>query len=528
MEGLVIAEALAPLRARLPVERLSWRFPDAQTFVLPLAAGTLWLYLKPPNPRLGIESGYPSAGNSASGFQALLASRAVGPLLEAEQDKLDRVVSFYFGADEGFVKRPPVRLVAELTGRNANLTLLDEAGLVLGVMREVTSSVNRFRELRPGLPYTPPPPYHKLDPRAATDADLAAALRGAKLGDIRSLLDGVGPELTRALAARLELAPGAPVDEARLAHTVAVLRELAAAPRAFLEAHGETVSLRALREDERGQALRAQLEEALKRAARKAERRLADVGEAQAAASAAGALRARGDLLMAYANRVPGGAETVSLTDFEGQEVTLALDPKLSAVQNAQALYRKAKRREAALERALAEAPRLESELAELQERLAELPLLTPKELGALAERHLPKAKGQPRRRLGVRYTSPHGFLVLVGRNARENDLLTMKTAKSLDLWLHVQGYHGSHVIVQTNGSELPYETVLFAAELAAAFSQAADSSNVAVDYTLRKHLWKPKGAAMGAVHYSRQKTVYVTPDKHKGHGEAELAAEPG
>ncbi len=172
MEGLLIAEALKPLQERLPSERLSWRFPDAHTFVLPLTEGALWLYLKPPRPFLSFERDFPATTGSHSPFQALLAARAVGPLLDAEQVKLDRVVHFKFGPSQGFVEHPEVRLVAELTGRNCNLILLSEKGTILGVMREVRSSVNRYRELRSGLTYLSPPPYDKIDPRTAGDDEL--------------------------------------------------------------------------------------------------------------------------------------------------------------------------------------------------------------------------------------------------------------------------------------------------------------------------------------------------------------------
>ncbi len=111
-----------------------------------------------------------------------------------------------------------------------------------------------------------------------------------------------------------------------------------------------------------------------------------------------------------------------------------------------------------------------------------------------------------------MRYEGPHGFRVVVGRSARENDEVTFKVARSRDLWLHVQGYHGAHVVILAENREVPFDTILFAAALAAGHSQARDSDNVAVDYTLKKNVWKVKGMPPGAVHFSHQKTVYVDP----------------
>ena len=209
MEGLLIAEVLRALEPQLPSARLSWRFPDAHTFVLPLKEGALWLYNKPPNARLAYQQEtppLPSSGGTHSGFQDLLVARAAGRLSGAEQLKLDRVAKFYFGGAEGFVRTDPVVLVAELTGRNCNLILTDTDGLILGVAREVTRDINRFRQLGPGIPYEPPPPYEKLDPRGASDEEIKEVLVGERLKNIRSLVDGFGPDLSRTL----ELAAGVP------------------------------------------------------------------------------------------------------------------------------------------------------------------------------------------------------------------------------------------------------------------------------------------------------------------------------
>jgi predicted ribosome quality control (RQC) complex YloA/Tae2 family protein len=134
--------------------------------------------------------------------------------------------------------------------------------------------------------------------------------------------------------------------------------------------------------------------------------------------------------------------------------------------------------------------------------------------LAELAKTYAPAEKKHPRSEPGIRYEEPHGFTVIVGRNAKENEIITFKMAKSRDLWLHAQGYPGSHVIIQAENREVPFETIIFAAQLAAAYSKAGQSDNVPVDYTQRKNVWKPKGAAPGAVYMTQQKTVYVTPSR--------------
>jgi len=104
------------------------------------------------------------------------------------------------------------------------------------------------------------------------------------------------------------------------------------------------------------------------------------------------------------------------------------------------------------------------------------------------------------------------GFKILVGRNNLENDRLTLKTADKNDMWFHAKNIPGSHVVILTEGKDLPDEVILYAAGLAAQNSSAKLSGQVAVDYTQIKNVKKPVGAKPGMVIYKTNKTVYVTP----------------
>ena len=526
MEGLLIAEQLRLLAPHLPAERLPWRFPDDRTAVLPLVGErSLLIASRPPNPAVQLLDGAPEAARPRSPFQEQLRARAGGRLVAARQPQLDRVLRLRFEGEEGFVPTPPVELVVELTGRNANLVLLDEAGVILGVERQVTAERNRYRELRVGLPYVPPPPYAKLDPRTADAAVLREALAGARLAQVGRRVDGVGPLLGAALArAVVEALSGqpaaqaaletAPLEGAALDATVDQLRRLVDAPAAFLERYGGGEGPLELRASERRAQRLQRLETRARKALELARRRLADAERAVAAADEAAALRAEGDLLLAYAHQVPSGAPEARLAGFDGQPVTLKLDPKLDAAGNARQRYDQAKRREGRAERALAQLDELAAAVAAAERELERLPRLDDAELARLvaeadAERRQP---GGGSHRPGIWFRGPHGFDVVVGRNARDNDRVTFEVGRSRDLWFHAQGYRGSHVIVRSGGAEVPFDTVLFAARLAAGYSEAFRSSNVPVDYTQRKNVWKVKGGAPGAVHFTQHRTVYVEP----------------
>ena len=514
MEGLLIAEQRRALEPHLPTARYAWRFPDPYTFVLPLTKGALWLYNKPPNPRVAFKDEVPSAGGAHTGFQDLLVARASGRLEGVTQPKLDRALSLHFAAAEGFVSTPPVVLIAELTGRNCNLILTDTDGLILGVAREVTSEINRFRQLRAGLRYRPPPPYEKLDPRTAPDEALEDALEGRTLNGVRKIVDGVGPELTRALTLQTGFAKDHKVEGEDVDTLIAALRRLVREPSRVMRDVVGLPDIETVRETEARELQLQRLRSALEKQRQLLEKRLDDIEKTRRAAAEADALRAQADVLLAFQKQVPPHAEEVTLAGFSGEPLNIKLEPRLDAIGNAQALYGRAKKREQRQTQAEAREEDVFTELEKVEGLLRELESLSPARLDALSETHVVKPKKQVRALPGIRYKSPQGYSVLVGRNARDNDTVTFRLARSRDVWLHVQGYTGSHVVIQAENKEVPFETVLYAAQLAAAYSKAGESDNVPVDYTLKKNVWKPKGAPAGAVNFTQHKTVYVTPSR--------------
>jgi len=505
MEGLLIHAVLRELAPELPALNLGLAFPEEGTAAILLKGRSgrifnLVLRYRPPSPSLVLEEGT-LLGEPKTPFQRQLSARVKGPLVEAQQLKLDRVVFLRFAGERGFVDTPPSVLVLEATGRNANLLLLDEEGTILGVDRVITKEVNRYRELRPGLPYTPPPPYAKLDPRTLKAEDLRILL-GKPLKEVVRHVDGVGLELMRELARRAGLTPETPLDEEGLKRVYQALRSLVEDP-ALRTALSEELRKRWAEEEK--EALRKPLLEALEREKRTLLARLADYHRALERLEEAEKHRAMADLLLARLKEVPRGADRARLLGFEGEPVEIPLDPALSPQENARKLYERARRLEELSERALELIPKTEARIKALEEEMTRLREADLEELLALSRR--PKEdKGA---RLGLRYTSPSGFLVLVGRNAKENDLLT-RLAHSEDLWFHAQGVPGSHVILKAEGKNPPLEDLLFAAKLAAYHSKARGEAQVPVDYTRKKHVWRPRKAAPGQVLYTGAKTLFV------------------
>jgi hypothetical protein len=231
-------------------------------------------------------------------------------------------------------------------------------------------------------------------------------------------------------------------------------------------------------------------------------------------------VRALGDLLLARFGEIPRGRDRVTLTDFEGNEVEVELDPALSPHENAARYYDEAARMERARTALPARIRKAEEAVAEW-ERLVEGVRAgeTPHE--GLEERLGPPRGGGKSGRAGAgpslpyrRFTSSGGLEIRVGRGARSNDDLTFRHSSPDDVWLHARQAPGAHVILRWGRDEAPPRRDLAeAAVLAALHSEARHSGSVPVDWTWRKYVRKPRKAAPGAVIPDRVQTLFVEPD---------------
>jgi predicted ribosome quality control (RQC) complex YloA/Tae2 family protein len=522
MEGLFIAKILEELSSRLPARNLGWVFPDETTAALLLESieakdgrpFNLVLSYRPPIPALYVNRDRFSGGPS-NAFQRALESRVKGNLERAVQLKLDRVVQLEFSAAAGFIDLPAARLVFELTGRNANVVMLNPAdtpfeGKILSAAREITSGRNRFRQVRLNGAYTPPPPYDKLDPRTPSSTqELKRVLDGVPVQDWHKKIDGLGPSLAREIAFRSQLEINEPITGARLERALAALQDVVRDPSLSGDA-ADTLSgqARTRAKDEKIAGLRKALREPLEKRVRLLEKQIEDVEKARADVLEAITQREWADALLAFPRDVPVGVSSVKLPNLYGEgEIEIPLDPSMDAIQNANRYYAKARRREEVQEKLQEREPQLLEAKREVEGLLERVAVADEKELERLLATDVKRAERPP---VGTRFHTRGGFEVLVGRNSRENEFLTHRLAHSQDLWFHVQGYPGSHTILRNQGREVPFPDVLEAAQIAAYHSKARGSGNVAVDYTPVKSVWKPKGSRAGSVYFSGQKTVFV------------------
>lgn len=491
---------------------------------------------------------------------------------EFHQPGLDRVLEIRVdGRDE--LGYPVVKsLICEIMGRHSNIILVSRPGdLILDGIRRYSHAVSRYREVLPGRPYLPPPASGKVNPFLLHEEQFRELVLAGNLDDslaavLQKALDGLGVPTCREIVKLAGLEPNLPLNhcgEHELRTLWQSLQAVLAATRAsepravmvcqpggkpvdfyplavtpvehlqYIEGGANEIadlfySRRRHLEEFRKQKnlLLGRINKEQKRLAKK----LALQRESVAGAQEGDLYRLYGELLTANLHRLERGMRAIELVNYhdpEGNTVTIPLVPELSGVENAQQYFKKYNKARntarAAGEMARATREELDYldgvaaslEMAENTQDLEEIKLELVKQ-GYIKD-NTPRA-GKKREKVAapqsrpLQYTTSDGFTVLVGKNNRQNDTLTLKTAEDHDIWLHASKIPGAHVIIRTGGREVPEKTLLEAAALAAYFSKARESGKVPVDYTLRKHVKKPGGAKPGFVIYEKQKTVYVEP----------------
>ncbi len=269
---------------------------------------------------------------------------------------------------------------------------------------------------------------------------------------------------------------------------------------------------------------RRRLLEAVRRAQATIEKRVAERTEGHQRAQDAESIRRQAETLLTYVHLVPQGAAAVELTDPHNHDDTLSihLDPRLSAQQNAQKLfarYKKLVAMQRRIETLLQAARREQHYLAGLLDQVQQADnaeQMTDLEAEIIQQGYIKQAR-QPIRhkapKLQVHSAEVMGYTIMWGTSGLQNDKL-LRLATPEDIWLHTRKTPGGHVLIRTNGQpdHIPDEVVVAAAAHAARLSKRRTDTRVAVDYALIKHVRRLKGTPPGYVHYTTHKTVHVDP----------------
>ena len=481
-----------------------------------------------------------------------------GRVLSVRQVGGDRIIHIDMDTVGEMGDREPRRLVLEIMGRHSNLMLLNGEGRILEAAHHVNAEMSRVRQIQPGLTYAPPPGQDRLDPagiRAEELREKLEALKGqpfekALAGSVR----GLSLPTAREIALRV-LSPGEKEPEdlqacaERIADLLARLPGMLS-PRVEYAENGEATEVypfpwlsgvperqkefpslsRALEayygtrdQQDRLRQKSASMVRLLKTHMERCEKKLALQEEELAGAARMEEYRIMGEVRNANLFALKKGMEEATLPNWydpEGGSLTIPLDVRLTPSQNAQKYFRKYQKARSARqiaqeqkEKTLQELDYLEgllldvdkctgeSELEEIRSELVRTGYMK-RNTNRRQQRSLPGSRP-------YRYVSGDGIDILVGKNAVQNDRLTAEAPPEA-VWLHAKDMPGSHVIIRAEG-EIPPQTLKQAAMLAAWYSKGRRSSMVPVDYTRRRYVKKPSGAAPGKVIYTHQKTAYMT-----------------
>jgi predicted ribosome quality control (RQC) complex YloA/Tae2 family protein len=273
------------------------------------------------------------------------------------------------------------------------------------------------------------------------------------------------------------------------------------------------------------------------------DKKLALLEEDLGAEAEAQRLAHHGELLKTQLREIRPGQAAATLRDFaSGEAVEVALDPKLSPSGNVEQLFKRARKAEKRARKAAADVGVVRERVAALEALAAEaaaagegdalVAFAAKPEVARLLERFAPApaasaAPDAPKKRvfrlgkteLAARlspkvYTTLDGLEIWVGKNDEGNDLLTTRLARGNDLFFHLEGSPGSHVILRTEGrSDPPSESLLDAAELAVEFSRAKQAGSASVHVAAVKDISKPPGTKPGLVYVHRGRTIHLRRD---------------
>lgn len=484
-----------------------------------------------------------------------------GRIVKIWQPDMERIIHFEIEHldDLGDVRRKT--LTMELMGKHSNLIFMDEKKMIIDSIKHVSAQVSSVREVLPGRDYFIPT-QGKRNPLLADAQEfktqaLAKPVTAAKA--IYGAYTGISPCVANEICYRSGIdadMPAAGLSEEEKLHLSSQfvwmmqdIREEKFVPNIIIEnrrplefssvrltqyAHlecQESDSISSVLENyyaardvytrirQKSADLRKIVSTALDRSRKKYELQMKQLQDTEKREK----YKVYGELLNTYGYGLSEGAKSLeALNYYTNEMIQIPLDAQLSASENAKKYfdkYSKLKRTNEALSELTVETKseidHLESIAASLDIALNEDDLVQIKEelteYGYIRRRgHEKKQKVKSR---PFHYRSSDGFDIYVGKNNYQNEELTFKLANGGDWWFHAKKMPGSHVIVKTNGRELPDRTFEEAAMLAGYYSQGRDSEKVEIDYLQRKNVKKPNGSAPGFVVYYTNYSMAIHPD---------------
>jgi predicted ribosome quality control (RQC) complex YloA/Tae2 family protein len=572
LDGFSLSPLILELNAKLAGGRIEKIFQtDKYTLVLWVRQGNenfrLLISANPTHPRIHLTEAAPENPAVPPAFCMLLRKHLEdGRIAQICQHGLDRIALLYVDirGERGAIVTKC--LITELMGKHSNI-IFTQNDLVIDAIKRVSLAISRYRQVLPNKEYIYPPEQERLNLLSVSAVEFIRSMADNHTGLLaKSIMNtgtGIGPVTAREVVWRTGLPSGITVesldqaDQAALCNTVQSLVEPLAAgiinPTVVVDDTGRLSGIAAFKLEHLSQHVAhyfcsmsqaVEFASQLTRLHRIPERELllklvaveqnrlsrkhSALSQELLEANSAGDLRNLADILMTNLYSIPQGASQATLTDIYREssveeQIVIELDPRLSVLENAQAYYAKYNKRKRAQDLLAEQLIQCTQEMAYLDSiEVALEHAITAAEVADVQQELVASgySKQSGKKRPAIKLTAPltvvteDGLTILVGKNNRQNDIVTFKQARADDIWLHTKDIPGSHVILRTGQQEPSDVALATAAHLAAYFSKARQSSSVPVDYTRRRYVKKPAGAKPGFVIYDHQNTLQVTPDE--------------
>ena len=457
------------------------------------------------------------------------------------QDGFERILTLVFDARDDLGDPVEYRLIIEIMGKYSNIILVNSENRIVECVKRIDETKSSVREILPGVKYCAPPKQDKLNILQCSIPEIESKMkelnttRGKAAGKV---IQGISPIVANEIDFDLSLS-GLKNYISNPQPTAVILDK----PKDFTfflpKQFGELCTyktfdtfcelidyfyfeqVRLERIKQMSNDLFHHLQTLKERAIRKSLNRQRELDECADMQR----LKIYGDLINANLYLLEKGSLFYDLENFYDNNniVRIPADPTLTPSQNAQKYYKEYRKKQVAeqklrefIKQAEDEASYLETVIDELTRANTHLEISAIRNelsISGFLSKSSQKNKNQQKLK-PKKYITDEGFVIYVGRNNVQNDLLTLKTAKNYDLWFHTKDTPGSHVIVEAV-KDKPFtdKVIRQAAMLATQNSKAGASSNVAVDYTIVKNVHKPNGAKPGMVIYDHYNTEYVTPN---------------
>lgn len=456
-------------------------------------------------------------------------------------------------------------LIIEIMGKHSNIIFCDNDFTIIDSIKHISSMVSSVREVLPGRTYFIPKTQNKFDPFRITEEDFLQTIfqKPLPLGKaIYTSLTGFSPLMANELCCRAGLDAGisatalSEMEQLHLQHNFARMMEditagdfapniiydkgkpleFASLPLSIykgyetqthdsisevLESYYETKDLYS-RMQQKSADLRKIISNALERSRKKYDLQVKQLKDTQKREK----YKVYGELINTYGYTVPDGSKSMTcLNYYTNEEITIPLDDTLSALENGKKYFDRYGKLKRTFEALTVQTQETEEEIRHLESISSALDIATANEDLAQIKEELveygymkrkgPSGKKRKERNVSkpFHYISSDGFHIYVGKNNFQNDELTFKFATGNDWWFHAKGMAGSHVVVKTNGEELPDRTFEEAGRLAGYYSKGSNQDKVEIDYTEKKNVKKPNGSKPGFVVYYTNYSLIISPD---------------